>query len=171
MIVEGPDNAGKSTLVRSICEAFNLFEGQRSTANRDDLWKVTVADTHRALDAARFPRDPIVWDRLFFSEFVYSKYAGRPCEFSEIRKQRILQRLEDHRYPIILCLPPKHVVLKPSSRHQMEGVNENLESIYDDYVEMIDWMPKHTIIYNYMVEQAEDVVYPAIYQYLREKAR
>ena len=169
IVVEGPDNAGKSTLVRNLCETFDLREGKRGTDNRDDLWKVTVADTHRALHEAEVGTSPArVWDRLFFSEFVYSKYTGRECEFSEHRKAFILKELEAKGYPIILCLPMKATVLKPNDRHQMAGVNENLEAIYDDYVEMMDWMPKQTIFYNYQTE-SPDRIHSVVGEYLSNR--
>lgn len=171
IIVEGPDNAGKSTLVKELCKVHNLTEGKRGTDNRDDLWKVTVADTHRALQQAVSPKHhpAYVWDRLFFSEFVYSKYVGRACEFSDRRKEMILEQLEDLACPIILCLPPKHVVLEPNDRHQMKGVNENLEAIYDDYVEMMDWMPPQTVFYNYKAESTERI-HKVVGYYLRKRA-
>ena len=173
VIVEGPDNAGKSTLVKALCDTFGLVEGKRGTDNRDDLWKVTVADTNRALAEARISAKAQVWDRLFFSEFVYSKYAGRDCEFSDYRRDLILHELTFRKYPIIMCLPPKHLVLNGGdpSRHQMEGVKENLSAIYDDYVSMIDWMPPKTVFYNYATEGFRDGVYETVSQYLKRRMR
>ena len=146
IIVEGPDGAGKTTLVNEICEHFRLGQGERGTTNRDDLWKVTKPDTYRAIhDAISQPNAVYgnitqVWDRLFWSEFVYWDLSNkaRGCQFNDQDKRVIPHLIEAIAPPVIWCLPPELTVVRNTlnSRHQMKGVEENIKTIYHRYKDM-----------------------------------
>jgi len=154
IIVEGPDGAGKSTLVAQIRERFGIGEGVRGTSDRSLLYTVTVPDTFKALEGMITGDErPVVWDRLFYSEFVYHPLTGRHCQFSEGQRQHINEILMVVRPPIILCMPPTDVVYKNAGKdEQMDGVMDNLSRIYIAYNAMFRWMPAHTVIYDYTME-------------------
>lgn len=137
LIVEGPDGAGKSTLVNTLKKELGLIVGERATKDRDKLYKVTRQDTYTALGAAVKGDEPVrIWDRLFFSEMVYAPVVGRECEFSERESVFIRRVMNAMGCPIIICMPPFEVVRKNvEGTHQMTGVAENLDKICAHYRE------------------------------------
>lgn len=175
IIVEGPDGSGKSTLVESLITHFELREGARGTTDRKKLYTVTVKDTYLALmKAIRAMRGvPVeVWDRLFYSEFVYYRYGNRPCEFSEGQRRFINWMIEAITCPVILCLPPPEVIIENAKKvDQMDGVNENLPQIIMDYHSMSQWMPPQTIIYDYTRDDTFKVFGPISAYLARREAR
>jgi thymidylate kinase len=156
IIVEGPDGAGKTTLVEHLAGEFNIKVGERGVADRDKLYTVTRSDTYNALGlAVRGNLDAKIWDRLFFSEMVYAPVVGRECEFSteeQIFVRRILTCLG---CPIIVCLPPWEVVkANVAGSKQMDGVEENLKHIYAAYQRVCEGMP-WVMFYDYTHEQRD----------------
>jgi hypothetical protein len=160
IIVEGPDGAGKSTLVSQLCEHFDLKQGERGTTDRSRLYEVTVPDTFNALCQAVEGRQPAkIWDRLYYSELVYADLVGRPVEFNAAQQVHIQTMIEALRCPIILCMPPLGVIranVANEARSQMKGVRENIDQIYDRYLDLFQGqhLPDHTILYDYTYDAA-----------------
>lgn len=150
IVCEGPDGAGKSTLVEHLAEMFDLAIGERGVANRDHLYKVTRQDTYKALSMGVLGSQPRIWDRLFVSEFVYADLVGRPCEFSQAEAEFIVATMNALAFPMIVCLPPLDVVKENVAKaHQMKGVNEHLSGIYFTYDQGILPWPENLIYYDY----------------------
>lgn len=152
IIVEGVDGAGKTTLVRELQQTFELAEGERGTKDRKLLYTVTKRDTYSALAAAvKGDETPKVWDRLFFSEFVYASVVGREPEFNSTDRSFVSRVLEAVRPPIIVCLPPIDVVKDNIVKdEQMDGVTDNIDLIYGRYVGLMEGgFPEHTMLYDY----------------------
>jgi hypothetical protein len=180
IIVEGPDGAGKSTLVAEITEHFGLKVGERGTDDRDLLWQVTVPDTFKALCAAVEGRDsPLVWDRLYYSELVYPQVTGRKREFSPHQQVHIEALIAAIECPVILCLPPREVVLKNilADRHQMPGVKERSVEIYALYYHLLERFrfPEGVILYDYTGTMSTDGyaskagIRAKIYRYIKNR--
>ena len=152
VIVEGPDGGGKSTLVGHFRDVFGLKVGERGVANRDFLYKVTRGDTYRALSLAVHGTErPLVWDRLFVSEFVYHDInPRRPCEFSHFERDFVMEVLNALKCPVIVCLPPFDVVKENAmNAHQMDGVKNSLWRIWEAYaMGDLPW-PENHIYYDY----------------------
>lgn len=150
VVIEGPDGAGKTTLMKHLAERFVLDVGKRGVANRDELYKVTRQDTYRALGMAVTGGAPQIWDRLFVSEFVYADIVGRPCEFSSTERDFVVRVMNALRFPMIVCLPPYEVVRENAgAAHQMKGVKEGLGNIYLEYREgALPW-PDNVVHYDY----------------------
>lgn len=138
IIVEGPDGAGKSTLVKELKEQFpELEEGKRGVDDRDKLWEVTRPDTYRALAECLTTPNPHIWDRLFWSEFAYWSVTGRECQFTVNDELVIPQVIKALRAPVIWCLPPITTVEdNVDNSKQMFGVAGNVTKIYEKYVQM-----------------------------------
>ena len=166
VIVEGPDGAGKTTLVNRLLEEFpsRLHLGERGTKDRTKLYTVTVPDTFRALQWGVNLERPttFLWDRLFYSEFIYAPLGMPPREpmFNMYQRTHISRVIEAIHAPVIVCLPPLETVLDnmAEEREQMEGVRERIEEIYTGYQSMLedDWFPESTILYDYTNFDADD---------------
>jgi hypothetical protein len=161
IIVEGPDGAGKSHLCAQITEYFGLMQGERGTSDRSKLYTVTVPDAYRAMnEAIRATKKPFVWDRMFFSEFMYYQLTGGECRFSEGQRQMFIRLMEVLAHPIILCLPPVSVCLeniKGDDDPKHKKFNDALPQIYVAYAHLYKWMPAQTIIYDYTTEPPDRV--------------
>lgn len=156
IIVEGPDGAGKSTLVRELIENLQLEEGHRATSDRDKLYEVTRQDTYTALATEVIGNCQLgpakIWDRLFFSEMVYAPVVGRDCEFSSDEQVFVRRIMSALACPIIICLPPWDVVKENvEASKQMDGVEENLTHIYGTYRTIASGMP-WVMFYDYTGE-------------------
>lgn len=151
VVVEGPDGAGKSVLVNQLADRFGLEVGQRGVVNRDELYKVTRQDTYRALALeVQGTKPPCIWDRLFVSEFVYADIVGRPCEFSIFEASYVKSVMDVLSFPMIACLPPFEVVRENVAQaHQMKGVKEGLDKIYDRYDHAALPWPDNLLWYDY----------------------
>jgi hypothetical protein len=134
ILVEGADGSGKTTLVEAICEHFKLEEGIRGTSDRDKLYEVTRRDTHTALAlAVECSLAPRVWDRLFYSDFVYAPVTGRPVAFPREEAEFVQDIIEVLMPPLIICHPPLRVIEENLQGKQMEGVRENIAAIHNAY--------------------------------------
>jgi thymidylate kinase len=157
IIVEGPDGGGKSTLVEGLCMEYGLAVGERAVENRDLLYKVTRQDTYTAiaLEIGGQLEKPTIWDRLFWSEMVYADVVGRPVEFQPYEQDLIKKFLSSLAITIV-CLPPKHTVLEnvAASKHEMDGVKERAEVIYDRYRSLFQGYGGELLFYDYTGEQA-----------------
>lgn len=162
IIVEGPDGAGKTTLVSELLDEFpELRIGKRGTKDRSKLWTVTRKDTYRALAEACNAKKPHIWDRLFWSEFAYWEVTGREkCEFGPDDLSVVPGVIRALHAPVIWCMPPEEVVIaNVKLDKQMEGVEENIQHIYSIYQAMLGdsvYVPTGTnlMTYNYLGENA-----------------
>lgn len=176
IIVEGPDGAGKTTLIKELCDHYGFEVGKRGTDNRDLLYTVTVPDTFRALRGALEGWGPgsralpTIWDRLYFSDLVYAPIQDRNVAFNHEERRVIESTIRDLGIPVIKCYPPWETVLEnEAGTHQMEGVHENLERIYRSYEFMIR-VPHFT--YDYTVDDGPTCgrhLFPYIDEYLRRR--
>ncbi len=163
IIIEGPDGAGKSTLVKELQELFpHLLTGERGVDDRDKLWEVTRQDTYRAICEALTDPNPHIWDRLFWSEFAYWEITGRECQFNARDRQLIPDLVRSIGAPVIFCMPPLDVVkTNVEAEKQMSGVVPNIEKIYGVYQGMIEHLKNtndipNLLVYDYTSPLARD---------------
>ncbi len=196
VIVEGPDGAGKSTLVDALTQvtglelspASKLSKKERNEpgfraegAVRERVWQ-SVCDAVTGADA------PVIHDRLFFSELIYSEVLGRQCAFPEYEARHILRLMNACRVPIIFCLPPFKEVSKAMLKtEQLDGAMENLQQIYNYYVLFAKFMKRGerkgytnkglpldytyppVIIHNYTKPGSRDRVVEKVQKYINDR--
>jgi hypothetical protein len=138
IIVEGPDGAGKSTLVEEICNHFDLQERQHEgNKSRDDMYKLTRARTYTGLAAAveNDTGQPLIYDRFYFSEIVYGPLQrDGKVQFSTQEQYMIEAILKALSCPIIFCLPDLDAVIENiRASEQMKGVLGIAENLYERY--------------------------------------
>lgn len=158
IIVEGPDGAGKTTLVQDLHAAFDLPIGQRATKNRDHLYKTTRQDTYTAIAADLVNPLCHVWDRLYYSEFCYAPIVKREIVFTE-EDNRVIRPALENQALIVLCLPPFQVVRDNVEKsEQMAGVNMNIGPIWRWYSLLGDRLVKAhrwTVRYDYTRDKSD----------------
>jgi len=159
ILVEGCDGSGKTTLVNRLAEDLSLQIGPRSTASRDDLYKVTRIDTYTALGmAVEGGRPPYIWDRLGpLSDPIYSQVQGRTQAFHPREIEYFAGIVQALRCPVIVCRTDRKTTEDNAKRsHQMEDVLPNVPFIWNAYNRLIVVTPWMTP-YNYQADKYEEV--------------
>lgn len=139
LIVEGPDGAGKSNLVKALVDNYGIEQGP----------KASTTDGPLPLDMARWTREYLqspetkIYDRHpLISELIYAPALSRAFNGGYQDLMDLSEMLEwfyDQEPAIIYCLPPFEVVNRnvrmnhsPKVDHHRAVLN-NLERIYALY--------------------------------------
>lgn len=151
IIVEGPDGAGKSTLVEVLSKYFDIPVGERGTQDRSKLYTVTRSDTYRAISTDLIDPTPRVWDRLYYSEMIYAPLGmpKRKVEFNPTDQLTIGHLLKGVAMTIV-CYPRFEVVqANIKGTEQMSGVHERIPKIWTEYGKL---QPANAVWYDYTGE-------------------
>ena len=182
IILEGPDGAGKSTLAERI---LNHREGEIESRpdlsfpdrSPDALSKTVKERTYEAINyeigrMSSGQGNPRLYDRLFFSELVYSRVFGRDCQFTP-NQSRYITSMIGLNAMVIWCFPPAQLMVDNINRTpQHEGIVTRLQSIVYGYSEMIRLTPaRWRFVYNYADGLDWQRLVPCIESYLDERAR
>lgn len=177
IIVEGCDGSGKTTLVERLSKKYDLPVAKR-VKDRDRLREFTIPDTFRAMARAARSTDPApyIYDRLFFSEMIYSPIIrGEDAQFNIAQIGFVTRFLEAGRFPIILCCPEWEVVERnlKSEGHQLDGVVEKGFEIHQAYFRMFmrvqeNYTGMHMIAYDYTNPESEFDVEQGVESFLAE---
>jgi len=175
IIVEGMDNTGKTTLVKSISEEFNLEivksmgpERYRKMFDFVDQY-LTAAENLKEEGALR--DYPFIHDRFpIFSDMIYS-LLRTINPFEELEEGRWLyKRLIDIRPVLIHCRPRTDTIISfKDGREQMGGVKPHAKELLARYDNLIfKWTKQmgagnHTFRYSY-----EEHSEKQIFDFLRE---
>lgn len=158
IVVEGPDGAGKTSLIDEMKDRFkHRLRSPVLGYSRQELSKRDIVG--RSYRALRIEMDcdaeSLIHDRLFFSELVYSKALDRECQFSHIQRDFVLGMLSLMQVPIIICMPPYNAVYD-NTRDEPEKVKRALPEIYDKYKGTLDHL-RDEGIYNVVHYDYTDV--------------
>lgn len=172
IVVEGPDGAGKSTLVQKMIEAFGLEEFPTSEGDRDNMYKHTISRGYIGLEEMVSPsgNKTLVFDRWYFSELVYGPlWRDGYCAFTPTQQKHFDQVIRAVQPPIIFCLPELSTVKKNvEASHQLDKVSETIEKIYWKYYRL--WQRySHAALYNYEHHNSDKLFRHYIMPYLQHK--
>lgn len=123
IILEGPDNSGKSTLAAQLSKKikWDVEHSQRLQRPMSSIAHSTIQLRNR----------PIIQDRVYaLSEYVYSRALKREPDID--LKSVMLDFMARH-YLVIFCRPSNVAILANNGREQMEGVVGNHMQIIREY--------------------------------------
>ena len=133
IIIEGPDGAGKSTLAKSLAGALDM-----------NILKMTANGGQSVPEyLQKLACDGVIIDRCWVSEQVYSDLFGREPRIDHDDAEALTKLCERMGIPIIVLLPPLHVVigrLNERGDEYADVVCPNIVKIYERYQE---WAEEH----------------------------
>lgn len=133
IIIEGPDGAGKSTLAKSLADRLDM-----------NILKMTANGGQSAPEyMQKLACDGVIIDRCWVSEQVYSDLFGREPRIGNGDAEALTGFCERVGVPIIVLLPPLHVVigrLNERGDEYADVVCPNITEIYKRYQE---WAKAH----------------------------
>lgn len=121
-ILEGPDGAGKSTLVEHIQKKYETDMIHSSSETKNDL------EYHMGILDYEFP---VVYDRFNLGEVVYPTIYGRERKLNMLEQEMIMERCEKEHIPFIIFYASDFNTLRERlfRRGDIDKVLENAESI------------------------------------------
>lgn len=124
--VEGPDNSGKSTLVKELAHIYDRPVIHATHPESDEhAWGLFQDETQDSGTA--------ILDRSqAMSGVIYDVVVRKQLPFFG---REHLEKLAECTV-LVICLPPKELVLADNGRDQMGGVAANHEVLYDAYAEL-----------------------------------
>lgn len=169
IILEGPDNAGKTTLGQKLARLLccNVEHSVRPDKN-------LTPEECLEFSAKQLEERPVILDRVFaLSEFVYSTVL-RSGPQTGLKTPDLMRQLTEKEVILIYCRPGFGRIICQNGRTQMAGVVENLESITTMYDQVIaQWTASQTKIiilhYDYDDENSYDNLIKVIEPYWRSK--
>lgn len=140
IVVEGPDGAGKTTLVNELCREFGLQRvGPRLDEYRDkNLPKKPRERVYKALSWAVEGETLRVHDRLFWSECIYGPILRGESKFTLLEEHRIMELFRALQCPVIFVRRSWDECLEEVRKNppQLEGWDENNAwEIWEKYIE------------------------------------
>lgn len=167
IIIEGPDNSGKSTLGVKLSLDLKLPLIHSEKPNPD--WTPEQALEHATRQLR--PRVALL-DRVYtISEYVYGPICRGRSALSELHPEALLD-LYCRNYLIIYCRPSDKAILNNKGRDQMEGVLENHSKIikeYDRLMTEVEIFGSNTVIrYNWEKIGSYQKVLHACRKYIKE---
>ncbi|QDH45124.1 guanylate kinase [Salmonella phage SE13] len=146
IIIEGPDNAGKSTLI----EFLKSRTGRSVIHNTVDKNPESVMAKQTKENALE---GNCIYDRsAVISEYIYCLVLQR-TPVVNINISHVADMCDNA--IVIFCMPPVEKVLA-TTKDEMPGVVENLEALYNQYDNLIDelvLMSKQFFIYDWTIEE------------------
>ena len=148
IIIEGPDNSGKSTLGKKLAAdlgyPYNHSIRPKSTDSELQIYKHHTAQITPNLR---------VQDRCFaISDLVYGRVVRRTKSFSNLH-QKMLLDIYYSRSLFIYCRPSDEAIMECNGREQMRGVVDNFPRVikeYDDiFTEVIRFAKCNVIKYDW----------------------
>lgn len=155
LLLEGPDGAGKTSLLKKMVKRWDLDVMPRfadTHGPKEDPYNRVYQDqiARGTLRCGIYDRHPLI------SEYIYAPIVGRGIGHQFLwPSARQMRHQLAHDALLILCLPPLDEVKKNVARtEQMAGVVENIEAIYEQYQLLRITWPGKFITYDYTQEES-----------------
>lgn len=133
IIIEGPDGAGKSTLAKSLAGALDM-NILKMTANGGQSMPEYVQ---------KLKCDGIIIDRCWVSEQVYSDLFKREPRIDNDDAEALTEFCGLAGIPIIVLLPPRHVVISRLNERGDEYADVVCPNIVEIYKRYQEWAEAH----------------------------
>lgn len=172
IILEGSDNTGKTTLQQAILKRYpSLVPGYKQERPPEDrqeymdrLWSFLGKDQDHTLRQ--------VFDRFYFSELVYGPLLRGKVIFTEAENEMLVRLIRRHEPLVIYCYrTPDQILASFHERKQLEGVEERVARIVEDYDRAFTkWVKQdheNFIIYDYENPVSVNLTWCMIDRYLR----
>lgn len=133
IIIEGPDGAGKSTLAKSLAGALDM-----------NILKMTANGGQSVPEyLQKLACDGIVIDRCWVSEQVYSDLFGREPRIDNDDAEALTEFCGLAGIPIIVLLPPLHVVISRLNERGDEYADVVCPNIVEIHKRYQEWADAH----------------------------
>lgn len=151
LIIEGPDGAGKSTLIKSLLEDLPQVKLAPRFCTSvggpvEDLWAEVMTG---ALDLTM---PGLIYDRHpMWSEYIYSHELGRGIApgFLTPDAQQLAEAMASA-CTVVVCLPSlERVRTNLEAEEQMPGVAEHIDRIYEAYMVRVVQYTGRVYVYDY----------------------
>ncbi|QWY84927.1 polynucleotide kinase [Gordonia phage MScarn] len=151
IIIEGPDGAGKSMLLKSLLEDLpDMRPAPRFCTSTggpvENLWAEVMTG---ALDLIS---SKLIYDRHpMWSEYIYSQELGRDIAPGFLTPSaRQLADAMVSATTVVVCLPSlERVRANLEAEEQMSGVAEHIDRIYQAYMIRVVQYPGRVLVYDY----------------------
>lgn len=164
IVVEGPDGAGKTTLIETLKYYLGLPVADR-VVSKDTEAMVDLAEWVRTNVESGFK--PTIFDRhRLISEFIYGptlREEQQPKFTEQVWTSEMLFRFYSCRPIIIYCLPPIEIVRANIAEDATNRVVwDKIDAIYTAYLQRaaLDniWYPMRTFIYDYTSDSSRELI-------------
>lgn len=133
IIIEGPDGAGKSTLAKSLAGALDM-----------NILKMTANGGQSVPEyLQKLACDDIVIDRCWVSEQIYSDLFGREPRIDNDDAEALTEFCGRAGIPIIVLLPPLHVVISRLNERGDEYADVVCPNIVEIHKRYQEWADAH----------------------------
>ena len=133
IIIEGPDGAGKSTLAKSLAGALDM-----------NILKMTANGGQSVPEyLQKLACDGVIIDRCWVSEQVYSDLFGREPRIGNNDAEALSEFCVRNGIPIIVLLPPLHVVISRLNERGDEYADVVCPNIVEIYKRYQKWAEAH----------------------------
>lgn len=133
IIIEGPDGAGKSTLAKSLAGALDM-----------NILKMTANGGQSVPEyVQKLKCDGIIIDRCWVSEQIYSDLFKREPRIDNADAESLTELCVLTGVPIIVLLPPLHVVISRLNERGDEYADVVCPNIVEIYKRYQEWAEAH----------------------------
>lgn len=134
IIIEGPDGAGKSTLAKSLAGALDM-----------NILKMTANGGQSVPEyVQKLKCDGVIIDRCWVSEQIYSDLFKREPRIDNTDAESLTELCGLTGVPIIVLLPPLHVVISRLNERGDEYADVVCPNIVEIYKRYQEWAEAHS---------------------------